>query len=90
MKTKLFILFAVIISGLFFLETKKSMVDPLVQENVDALTQGEAIITCNQDDWGYCHVIEYTQYLGGLYIYYHCRWTGVQADYCPFSIYLLN
>lgn len=57
---------------------------------IEALSQGDATITCDSGDYGLCHTMAYDSYLGGLIIYYYCEWTGHQADYCPFSVYLLN
>ena len=58
--------------------------------NLEALAQGEAVITCDSGDYGLCHTMAYDVQLGGLIIYYYCQWTGRQEDNCPFSVYLLN
>ena len=58
--------------------------------NLEALTQGEATITCDSGNYGLCHRMAYDSYLWGTEIYYYCEWTGHQADNCPISVYLLN
>lgn len=64
---------------------------PLLDANIEALSQIEgAIITCGSHNWGPCHVPDVDVQLGGLILFYYCRWTGVQNDNCPWSYYLLN
>ena len=57
---------------------------------LEALSQGEATITCDSGDYGQCHIYACDVRLGGLIVYHYCDWTGRQEDYCPFSVYLLN
>lgn len=92
MKRKMYLGMAAIMSllvGIMVMILAQQSKRPLTM-NLEALTQGEAIITCDSGNYGLCHRIAYDSYLWGLEIYYYCEWTGHQADNCPFSIYLLN
>jgi len=54
-------------------------------ENVEALSQAEldpAIIECSSGNLGTCFIISDTRNFG---IFYSCRYTGRQSDYCDLS-----
>ena len=66
----------------------KTVVFPKPQ--IEALSEVEAVISCDTGSYGSCLRMAYDPLLGGLLMYYYCEWTGSQEDYCPFTVYLLN
>lgn len=61
-------------------------VNPLVKENVEALTQGvllpEVVITCSSGNEGQCFVKGNDLKMCGEYMYYQCEYSGYQMYTC--------
>lgn len=88
---KLLMIVITIMIGLVLMGVNSSLsVKETESSGLEALSQGEAIITCDSGDYGQCHIYAYDVQLGGLIIYHYCKWTGKQDDYCPITVYLLN
>lgn len=59
-----------------------------VPKNDEIYELPEVEIACSGNPWGRCYTED--EYKMGWYIHHFCSPTGMQADYCPISIYLLN
>ncbi len=60
----------------------------VLSDEIEVLGQGEAVITCSAAmAYGRCFEVVNE---GGIIPVYVCNWTGMQKDYCPFTIYMMS